>query len=335
MTNPAPIRCSRPSEEGYILIAAIFLLALFTIALAVALPKISKEIQRDRELETMHRGKQYARAVKLYYKKFGAYPPNVDALVKPTNNIRFLRKKYVDPTTRKEDWKPVRFGQNKAPTVMGFFGQAIGGVGGCPPNPLGTTTSQNGLSSAGIGGSPNTSTIGGTPGTSTGSSSNCGPTGLDTSSDTSTSASGTPPTDPNAANANTTTGSTTSSTTGSATGPTFGGAGIIGFSPNSPKQSILVYKKKNHYNEWEFVYDPIAEQMMQQGGNTGTIGNPASSTTTPIGGGSGIGSGSGSGSGIGSGSGSGSGSGGSTSGTNPGGTSSTTPSTPQSPSTPQ
>jgi hypothetical protein len=45
----------------------------------------------------------------------------------------------------------------------------------------------------------------------------------------------------------------------------------------------MVYKKKNHYNEWEFVYDPITEQMMS-GGNTGTIGQPASSTTTPIGG---------------------------------------------------
>src|ERR1039457_6664482 len=33
------------------------------------------------------------------------------------------------------------------------------------------------------------------------------------------------------------------------TGPTFGGAGIIGFSPNSPKKSILIYKTKDHYNE--------------------------------------------------------------------------------------
>jgi hypothetical protein len=43
----------------------------------------------------------------------------------------------------------------------------------------------------------------------------------------------------------------------------------MGFSPNSPKPSILVYKKKNHYNEWEFVYDPLAEQMLQQGGVAG------------------------------------------------------------------
>ena len=122
MTQPTPIRRARPSksEEGYILVVAIFMLALFTIALAVALPKISKEIQRDREIETMHRGKQYARAVKLYYKKMGSYPANVDLLVKPVNGIRFLRKKYSDPTTGKEDWKPVLLGQNKAPTVMGL-----------------------------------------------------------------------------------------------------------------------------------------------------------------------------------------------------------------------
>jgi type II secretory pathway pseudopilin PulG len=263
MTMPARIRRSRPSksEEGYTLIAVIFLLALFTIALAVALPKVIKEIQRDRELETMHRGKQYIRAVKMYYKTFSStYPPNVDALVKPTNNIRFLRRKYADPTTRKEDWKPVLFGQNKAPTAMGFFGQPMGSIGGCPVNPLGTTTSQNGLSSAGIGG---------TTSSTTSSSSNCTPAGPNTSSDTTTSTSGTPPTDQNATSANSTTSSTTGqpgSTTGQ-TGQTFGGAGIIGFSPNSPKQSIMVYKTKNHYNEWEFVYDPIVEQQMMQGGN--------------------------------------------------------------------
>ncbi len=54
----------------------------------------------------------------------------------------------------------------------------------------------------------------------------------------------------------------------------FGGGGIIGFSPNSPKESILVYKKKKHYNEWEFVYDPLADQMVVGGGNAGTIGAP-------------------------------------------------------------
>jgi type II secretory pathway pseudopilin PulG len=250
MMKITPIRRqTQPSEEGFVLLAVIFLVVLLTIALAVALPKVSKEIQRDREMETMQRGKQYIRGVRMYYKKFGAYPPNVDALVKPTNNIRFLRKKYADPTTGKEDWKPIMFGQNKAPTAMGFFGQPLGGssIAGVGPGASGNGLQGNGL--------------GQTAATADASASQ------DASSATAT---------------------TTTSTTGQTgqtglTGKTFGGAGIIGFSPNSPKQSIMVYKKKNHYNEWEFVYDPITEQMMS-GGNTGTIGQPASSTTTPIGG---------------------------------------------------
>jgi hypothetical protein len=90
----------------------------------------------------------------------------------------------------------------------------------------------------------------------------------------------------------------------------------MGFSPQSPKQSILVYKKKNHYNEWEFVYDPMAEQMMMQGGNTGGLGgNPATGGPGGIGSGTGGGIGGGiggsiTGGGIGSGSSSGSGAGG-------------------------
>ena len=89
-------RAIRPGEDGYILVAVIFMLAILIIAMAVAVPRVREEIQRDRELETMQRGKQYIRGIKMYYKKFNAYPPNVDALVK-TNEIRFLRKRYTRP----------------------------------------------------------------------------------------------------------------------------------------------------------------------------------------------------------------------------------------------
>jgi len=274
MNNSTPIRRpARPGEEGFGLLAVVFLVALLTLSLAVAMPKVIKQIQRDRELETMQRGKQYARAVRMYYKKFGAYPPNADALIKPTNNIRFLRKKYADPTTGLPDWKPVRYGQNKAPTAMGFFGQPMGGIGGCVTNPLGTSASSV---------ASNSSSFGGTTGSPTDTSTNCNGTGLNTSSTTSADTTATNSTDPNAT-------SNSSSTTQSAfgqTGQTFGGAGIIGFSPNSPKPSTMVYKTKTHYNEWEFVYDPRVDLM--QGGNQGTVPlqpgspgfSPSSSQTT-------------------------------------------------------
>jgi type II secretory pathway pseudopilin PulG len=245
----APIRHGqRPSEEGYILVAVIFMLAILIISLALAAPRVAKDIQRDRELETMQRGKQYIRGIQLYYRKFNAYPPNVDALVK-TNEIRFLRKKYVDPTTGKDEWKPIHFGQNKAPTAMGFFGQplagsTLAGIGPSGGNGVSGASPAGGAFMGGGGaGGAGTGAIGGTDNTG-------GAAGIAGQ----TSATGT--------DAGGTSGTSSTFSTG---GQTFGGLGIIGFSPNSPKASILVYKKKSHYNEWEFVYDPAIEKMAMSG----------------------------------------------------------------------
>ena len=110
------------------LVVVIFMLAMLILSLSIAIPRVRESIQRDREEETMQRGKQYIRAIQLYYRKFNAYPPNVDALVK-TNDIRFLRKKYVDPTTGKDEWKAIMYCQNKTPQAMGFFGQPLAGTG--------------------------------------------------------------------------------------------------------------------------------------------------------------------------------------------------------------
>jgi len=279
MRRPIPA-----SEEGYVLLIAIFFIALLVLSLAVAAPRIAKSIQRDREVETFHRGMQYRRAIQLYYRKFHAYPPNIDALVN-TNNIHFLRKRYKDPMTGQDDWKPILFGHNKTPTAMGFFGQPLAGgastLAGIGPSGGGLAgTSITGGSSFGgssifgssDSGSSQTSSTG-----ATGSGSSGATTGTDTSGGSGTSSDTT-------FGASSSSGS--SSTTSSAFGPsgqTFGGAGIIGFEPGVEKASILVYKKKNHYNEWEFTYDPISDMKMRGGGNTGAIGQPASSTSTPVG----------------------------------------------------
>jgi type II secretory pathway pseudopilin PulG len=294
MQNLAPIRRNRkPSEEGYLLLAVMFLMALLVLSLAVAAPSVARSIQRDREVETMERGKQYIRAVRLYYRKFHAYPPNVDALVK-TNEIRFLRKRYTDPMTGKDDWKPVLFGQNKVPTAMGFFGQPLstgGSIAGTGPSGGNGLNGANGAAPSGglfnsSGGSGFGSSFGGssifgsstpsTPGTA------APPAGSTDNSSTASSANGTgAPGDGTASTGNTTSG--TGSTSTGPTGQTFGGAGIIGFSPASPKQSILLYKKKDHYNEWEFTYDPLMEMTTISGGNTGTIGQPAGSPSGAVG----------------------------------------------------
>ena len=289
----------KPSEDGFILLGVIILLALFVIAMAVAAPQIAKSIQRDRDIETMHRGKQYRRAIQLYYRKFNAYPPGIEALVK-TNEIRFLRKKYVDPTTGKDDWKPVAYGQQKTQPT-GFFGQPLGGTGG---NVLAGTGPSGGN---GIGGTSTGSTFGSSIFGSSGSSgsSGLGSTGSIFGNDNSTNG--------NTSNTGTANGTTSgnsgnssdnssngSSGSDSLSGQTFGGGGMIGVSPASTKQSILVYKKKDHYNQWEFLYSPLQDQPViatTSGTTPGTgIGTGTGNTTTQDGFGFGSTTGSGTGS---------------------------------------
>jgi type II secretory pathway pseudopilin PulG len=271
MKRLSPKRRTRSSEDGYVLVAVIFMAAILVLSLTIAVPKVRQDIQRDRDRETMQRGKQYTRAVQLYYRKFHAYPPNIDALVK-TNDIRFLRKKYPDPTTGKDEWKPVLFGQNKTPAAMGFFGQPLAGTTVAGIGPSGGSGGANTPTGSGLFNTPTSTATTTTGTTGTGQSSatdaNGNPVGGTVAGTTGTT---------------TQTGSTGTANNPTGSGQGFGGAGIIGFSPQSPKQSILVFKKKNRYNEWEFLYDPIMDQKVMTGGNTGAVGQPATGTTNPAG----------------------------------------------------
>jgi len=135
-------------EDGYLLIGVLFLVAMVLITLAVAAPKVASEIQRDKELELYHRGLQYQQAIRMYYKKFGRYPNSLEQLEK-TNEIRFLRKRYKDPVTGKDEWRMIHFGEQKVKTT-GLFGQALAATG---TNGLssGTNTGTGGTSGSAFG----------------------------------------------------------------------------------------------------------------------------------------------------------------------------------------
>jgi type II secretory pathway pseudopilin PulG len=280
-------RIRRPSEDGFTMVAVIFLLALFAIAMAVAAPEMAKQIQLDREHETMERGKQYVRAIQLYYRKFHAYPPSIKALL-DTDNIRFLRQQYKDPLTGKDDWRIIHFGQAKVPP-MGFFGQPLAGsptaIAGTGPS--GGNTQQGGSmlggTDSGFGGGMG-STLGGSTGSSLGGSSLFGSgTGTTTGTTGSTDQSGTSTT---GGSSTTGTGSSGSSMFGSGSGDqTFGGAGIIGVAPKSTKESLMIYHKQDHYNMWEFVYNPLTDIQTTGGGMVGqpVNGNSNSNSNSPFG----------------------------------------------------
>ena len=321
-------------DAGYILLAVLFLVVMVLIALAAAAPKVAADIERDREVELMHRGLQYRRAIQLYYRKFGTYPPNMDVLEK-VNQIRFLRKRYRDPVTGKDEWHLIHFGENKTPTTKGFFGQPLGGVGtgggaGCGGQSVGSVTTSTFGSSSGSssfggssfgGSSAGSSSFGGGSfgssgaGVGTSAGTGCGTTDSGAASGLSGSPAGVGGsgssglTDPNALNSSATNGTNTNgtnsnpgngtdgssgtaaggtaSTNGAGTastfggstlggnGQTFGGGGIIGVESTSPKATILEYKKQKHFNEWEFVYDPISERMTVSS-SLGAVGQPMS-----------------------------------------------------------
>jgi type II secretory pathway pseudopilin PulG len=70
---------SRKDERGYILLTLLLIMALMIIAAAAIVPSITFNIRRDREEEMIHRGVQYSRAIRAYYKKFGRYPTKLEA----------------------------------------------------------------------------------------------------------------------------------------------------------------------------------------------------------------------------------------------------------------
>ncbi len=248
-----------PREQGYILLAVLFMAFLLAISLSIAAPKMAASIEQDHERELIQRGLQYQRAVQLYYRKFGAFPPTVDALVK-TNTIRFLRKRYKDPITGKDDWVPIHYGEAKTP-ILGFFGQPLAGAtpGGATPGGVGPSggNANIGTPAAGAGNSSSSgfSLGGGSFGSGMGGATAGGAAGSSTS-----------PTGGSSFGSN-----TPSDFGSSGSSQTFGGAGIIGFKIPSNKLALLEFKKQKHFNEWEFYYDPSEEQFLS--GNA-ALGQP-------------------------------------------------------------
>ena len=91
-------------SRGYALITVMFMTTVLLISLTAALPSVYQEGQREREEELIFRGLQYARAIAFFHRQFNRYPVSVKELMQ-TNGIRFLRKAYKDPMSKKGDWR--------------------------------------------------------------------------------------------------------------------------------------------------------------------------------------------------------------------------------------
>jgi hypothetical protein len=83
--------------------------ASVAILLYMELPRVAFEAQREKEQLLIDRGEAYERGIQLYFRKFHQYPPTLDALDK-TQEIRFIRRRYPDPMTGKDDWRVIHVG---------------------------------------------------------------------------------------------------------------------------------------------------------------------------------------------------------------------------------
>ncbi len=271
------------------MIIFLVVLTMMMIALTAAAPRLAQQIKREREIEMIHRGEQYARAIGRYYKKFGRYPGRIEDL-ENTNTIRFLRKRYKDPITG-GGWRLVRFGEVQfsqaggVGTPAALLGQ---GQAGSPQS--GTPGSQSGSGSSFFGGSSaqqNQSTLPGVQGNTTTPSGQQNQSTLPgvqgntpAGGDTSPSAATTGTTDSSGSNTGSfgQTGSTSGQSGTGASGQTAGsssslfsnpassaqpgqgGGAIIGVASQSKATGIHEFNKKTAYKDWLFIYDPSQDR---------------------------------------------------------------------------
>ena len=242
------------------LLLLMFFVAVLAISMLAVLPRVAQQVKRDKEEEMIHRGTEYARAVKKYYKKFNKYPNSVQDL-ENTNQIRFLRRRYKDPMSPDGNWRLLHItdvqqgisNPNFGVSQAGNFNPTQGGPQIGPGAPV--------IGAAGTQGNPGGMALGG------GANPQAGPVtpaaaggGAATSTDTSGAQSEGAGTSGNATSPSTSTSSPGSPSLGGQTGQTYGAGGIVGVASASKAKSIREFDKKSNYNKWMFIYDPTQDR---------------------------------------------------------------------------
>jgi hypothetical protein len=96
-------------QGGFAMLLVFVMAAAVAIMLYRELPRVAFEAQRNKEQLLIERGEQYSRAIQLYVRKWKKYPATIDDL-ESTNQVRFLRKRYIDPMSGKSEWRLIKVG---------------------------------------------------------------------------------------------------------------------------------------------------------------------------------------------------------------------------------
>jgi type II secretory pathway pseudopilin PulG len=136
------------AEGGFTMVAVVIGMLLLMILIAGVGPALGKIGQRDREQELIFRGRQYARAIGLFQRRYGRYPNTLKEMLE--NNPRTVRQLWKDPMCNCSDWQllilntPDANPQGGGVSPVRTPGPGSGGVPATPtPAPFGTPAQGN------------------------------------------------------------------------------------------------------------------------------------------------------------------------------------------------
>ena len=272
----------RSPESGYAYLMALFMVLFIIAASTVVLQNMKTQARREKEQDMVWRGKQYERAIRLYFHKTGRYPQTMDDLQKGMPDLHFLRQAYKDPMNGSDgSWRFIYV--NPAGQIIGSVRYANlqqmalldtpGGPQAALPGgglgiPASSLANSGGNSASNFGSFSSSTASGQNPNSPTpaplnpapGSGQNPqpgGPGGIGAFGQQ-----GNQPGGPGSMF-----GQTGSSgnplldmkPTGPVDGPVLG-AFLTGVASKVDRKSVKVYKGGKKYNEWEFIWNPLEDQ---------------------------------------------------------------------------
>lgn len=135
------VELRRRGQRGFTLVGVVVAIAILTILIAAVGPSIATIMQRDKETELIFRGKQYARAILAFQKRFGRLPNELKEL--QTIHPHTIRRLWTEPMCNCDDWQviiagspeAVPMGQGPGPVIPGGGLPGTGGKPGTTPPP--------------------------------------------------------------------------------------------------------------------------------------------------------------------------------------------------------
>jgi hypothetical protein len=157
------MKTRRRNESGFALLLVFLMAAIIAITLYMEIPRVAFDAQRQKEDLLIYRGEQYKRAIEVFARTNKRYPAKIEDL-ENTNNRHYLRRRYKDPITGKDEWRAVHTngmtltdskvqkqsqgqGQNKEEQGIQTAGQYVGtvaGLGQTLPNTVGNSSAPGG-----------------------------------------------------------------------------------------------------------------------------------------------------------------------------------------------